>query len=580
MKSISTQSTTRVTLAWALPLLVLLTGCQSGKLFNESNALGLSGKNQSGFSSLLASAQTEKTNIDATVEERRWALAGIESNKLDVSQVFAAQGTPGAQPPKIVVRPPTTVRAQSPDNDSGGFGFPQKSPTKTDAWPTQDNSIRQAGGEFTLDGSKTVQADESGAKESSQVEKSAYQFPELATPDRVSTPGNGLPSPNIGSPNEMNPIVQPFERGGNAPLPFPMNYADLDIYVSETQTGRINFGGAYNSDNGIVGQFIVDEKNFDITRWPRNFREITDGTAWRGAGQNFRMELVPGANLERYLVSFTEPYMLGTDYSFSASAYLFERQYYDWDEKRVGGRFSIGRRLTQDLSISAGLRMESVTIDNPRVDTSTQLNDTLGNSNLFLGNVGLIRDTRDSSYAATEGSYFSLSYSQAFGDYSYGRGDLDYRRYKLMYQRPDGSGRHTLSFGTKLGFSGKSTPLFENYYAGGFSTLRGFDFRGAAPLDGGVRVGGEFQWLNSLEYMFPLAANDMVKGVLFCDFGTVEEGIELNAENFRVAPGFGFRVSMPGMGIGAPLAFDFAFPVSTADGDDEKVFSFYLGVLR
>ena len=65
-----------------------------------------------------------------------------------------------------------------------------------------------------------------------------------------------------------------------------------------------------------------------------------------------------------------------------------------------------------------------------------------------------------------------------------------------------------------------------------------------------------------------------------CDFGTVEESVTLNSENFRVAPGFGFRVNMPALGIGAPLAFDFAFPVATAAGDEEKVFSFYLGLAR
>ena len=110
--------------------------------------------------------------------------------------------------------------------------------------------------------------------------------------------------------------------------------------------------------------------------------------------------------------------------------------------------------------------------------------------------------------------------------------------------------------------------------------MRGFDFRGASPVQNGVRVGGEFQWLNTLEYMFPLTADDMIKAVLFCDFGTVEENIEISADNFRVAPGFGFRVQMPAAGIGAPLAFDFAFPVASAAGDQEKVFSFYLGVLR
>jgi outer membrane protein insertion porin family len=486
------------------------------------------------------------------------------------------------------------VRAQSPDNVGIGYGNPN---------PGQNSNVAGVGsGNRNSNNEQAARNIPSSVSGAGGVQQTTYQYPEITAQGGGVSPSFGLNSPNIGSPNEMNSIVQPFERGGNASsvpysnganyngvdqnaqftqnLQLPPNFADIDVYVTETQTGRINFGGAYNSDNGIVGQFIIDEKNFDITKFPRSLRDFSDGTAFRGAGQTFRLELVPGANVQRYLVSFAEPYMLGTDYSFSASAYYFDRQYFDWDENRLGGRIAIGRRLTQDLSISAGLRMENVDIDNERLGTSPQLNDALGSSNLFLANVGLIRDTRDHPFLATEGSYLSATYSQAFGDYSYARGDIDYRRYRLMYERPDGSGRHTVSFGTKLGFSGSSTPVFENYFAGGFSTLRGFDFRGAAPTEGGVRVGGEFQWLNSLEYMFPLTADDMIKGVVFCDFGTVEQNIELNKENFRVAPGFGLRIHMPAAGIGAPLAFDFAFPVSTAAGDEEKVFSFYLGVLR
>jgi len=50
----------------------------------------------------------------------------------------------------------------------------------------------------------------------------------------------------------------------------------------------------------VVGQFIIDEKDFDITRFPRNFQDILDGNAWRGAGQAFRLEVVPGQDLQRY----------------------------------------------------------------------------------------------------------------------------------------------------------------------------------------------------------------------------------------------------------------------------------------
>lgn len=505
-----------------------------------------------------------------------------------------------------------TVLAQSPqtdDNSFNGFGFPQGSrsmfgggndtrqpPTDTgNSFDSNKSSSpagrvaqrfqSKAGSTPTGNGQPASGATSNAGYEQDEtkpgsVKGVAYQYPELATPDRLTIPGNGLASPNIGGPNELNSLIQPFERGGNAPIPFPANYADLDVYVTETETGRINFGGAYNSDNGIVGQFSIDERNFDITRLPTSLRDLVNGTAFRGGGQHFRLDLAPGQVVQRYSVSLTEPYLLGTDYSLSVSGYLFDRRYFDWDEQRLGGRVAIGRRLSPDLSISLGLRGERVTLENPRSDASPTLNADLGKSNLFIGNVGLIRDTRDSQFAATEGTFFSTTFSQAFGDYTFSRADLDFRTYKLLYERADGSGRHTLSFGTKMGFSGSDTPVFENYIAGGFATMRGFDFRGVGPSENGIRVGGEFQWLNTVEYQFPLTADDTIKGVLFCDFGTVEESVEIQSENFRAAPGFGLRVAMPGAGIGAPLAFDFAFPVATAAGDEEQVFSFYLGLAR
>ncbi len=359
------------------------------------------------------------------------------------------------------------------------------------------------------------------------------------------------------------------------------NTADLDIIVTETQTGRIMLGGAYNSEAGLTGQITIDERNFDIMRYPRSWEDIVDGRAFRGAGEGFRMELLPGSQVQRYLVSFTEPYLFNSMVSFSSSAYFYNRSFFDWNEQRLGGQLSLGYRLTPELSVSGGTRMENVKVFDPRVNTSTQLNDALGSHGLYLGFVRLVHDTRDHPFLATEGAYLEMTYTQAFGDFSYPRGDVEYRRYFLIYQRPDGSGRHTLSVGSRLGVSGTDTPVFENYFAGGFSTMRGFSFRGASPVEGDVRVGGQFQWLNSVEYMFPLTADDMVRGVVFCDFGTVEDNIGLSADNFRVAPGFGFRVHMPAAGAGgAPLAFDFAFPVARASTDETQTFSFYMSVNR
>ena len=363
---------------------------------------------------------------------------------------------------------------------------------------------------------------------------------------------------------------------GEPPLGTP---APLDILVEETRTGRLMFGVAVNSDAGVTGQVTIDERNFDITRVPTSWADLTSGNAWRGAGQGFRVELQPGSQVQRYLVSFTEPYLFGSNVSMNASAYYFDRNYYDWDESRYGGRLGLGYRLTPDLSVAASFRAENVSVFNPRVLGVPELDDALGKNDLFSGRASITHDTRDLPFAPTEGHLVELSFEQAFGSYDYPRAEIDFAKYWMLRERPDGSGRHVLAYNAKVGFSGSDTPIFENYFAGGFSTLRGFAFRGASPVDMGVRVGGEFRWINSVEYIFPITADDMLKGIVFCDFGTVEREIAIHGENFRVAPGFGLRINVPALGP-APLAFDFAFPVAMADTDDKQIFSFFFGATR
>lgn len=379
----------------------------------------------------------------------------------------------------------------------------------------------------------------------------------------------------------IGPPPQLYPDGGynflNQPQAPPT--IDLDTYVSETQTGRLMFSVGVNSDAGVIGSVTLDEQNFDITRWPRSFEDIRNGTAFRGAGQQFRIEAVPGTQVQRYSFNFREPYLFDTAVSFGLSAFLYDRRFEDWDEQRLGGRVSLGYQLSPDLSGTVYVRGENVGISNIVTPAPQQLLDTEGDNALFLGGVSLAHDTRDNTFMPTEGHYVELSLEQAFGSFSFPRANLEGRQYFLLRQRADGSGRQTFGVTGRLGFTGSDTPVFEHYFAGGFTTLRGFDFRGASPRELGRTVGGEFLALGSAEYMFPLTANDMLRGVVFCDFGTVEPDVRFDADSFRVAPGFGLRVSVPALGP-APIALDFAVPVSHADGDDLQNFSFFVGFGR
>lgn len=371
------------------------------------------------------------------------------------------------------------------------------------------------------------------------------------------------------SPNgyEVNP----------SPLPPTPTYTPLDIYATETRTGRIMFGATVNSDAGLLGQVSVTEQNFDILRVPRSWNDFIDGSAFRGRGQGLNIQLQPGNRVSRYLVSFSDPYVFGTDISASTSASYFQRNYFDWFEDRIGGRVAAGYRLTPDLSASLALNAQDVKIHDIRVPGVPALERVRGSNDLYSGRLTLVHDTRDNTLIATEGHYVELAYEQAFGEFSYPRAEIDARQFVTLFERPDGTGRQVLGLYFRTGFSGTDTPVFENYFLGGYSTLRGFQFRGVGPIDSGVRVGGRFMLAGSVEYMAPITADDMIKGVLFVDYGTVQNDVQI--ANMRVAPGFGLLLQIPALGP-APLALNFAIPVSSEPGDRRQSFSFFMGASR
>ena len=409
-----------------------------------------------------------------------------------------------------------------------------------------------------------------------------------------SAPGSYPPGPIAGPAGE--PVMPSVGSTLGQPMQFQTPMADgpvspttgfrprvrnapIDVYVQEAQTGRMVFGGSVNTDLGVAGQVIIEERNFDILRFPRSFQDMFNG-AFRGNGENFRMELMPGNRVQRYSVNWTQPNLFGySPWSLSVSGFLFDRIYQDWDEQRLGGRVMLGYQITPDLSFSTEVRGENVDISDPRITGVEALDSVVGDHELWTGRFRLAHNTRDSPFLPTEGHFLELIYDQVFGNFDFPRGQINYSKYFLIRERADGGGRHTLTSSWRFGFSGEETPIFENFFAGGFTTLRGFSFRGASPVESGVQVGGRFMFLGTLEYMFPITADDMLRMVTFVDYGTIERDIEVNSENFRVAPGLGFRIAVPALGPG-PLAFDFAFPVSYSDTDDRQVFSFNVGVTR
>lgn len=354
-------------------------------------------------------------------------------------------------------------------------------------------------------------------------------------------------------------------------------FKDIRVRVRETRTGQVIFGGSVNSDAGLTGNISLNERNFDITRIPTSWDDFRYGRAFRGAGQELRLEAAPGTTFQRYSATFREPYLLDTPFGLTTSGYFYNRSFAEYNEDRYGGRVTIDRRLDPIWTASASTRVEGVNVRDVPIYAPWSIAKDAGNHFLLGLRAGINRDTRDSYIYPTKGSVFDAGFEQVLGDYTFPIGTAEFTQFfsTKYLAREDGSGRHVLGFRTQVAVAGTNAPVFERFYAGGIRSFRGFSFRGVGPYENTLAVGGTFSLLNSIEYQVPILPSDKMFWVAFVDHGTVERNFEI--KDYRVSVGTGIRLSVPALGP-LPLAFDIAFPVVKGPYDHRQVFNFSVGL--
>lgn len=354
-------------------------------------------------------------------------------------------------------------------------------------------------------------------------------------------------------------------------------YKDVLVQVKEAKTGSLLLGGGINSDNGFFGSIVLNERNFDILRWPTSWDDILEGRAFRGAGQEFRIEAVPGTQLQRYSISWREPYLLDLPYSLTVGAFYWDRVFTEYTEGRTGGRITLGHMFTKEIGASAGIRIENVNVSNVGPFAPPAYTSVVGGNFQAIPRVAVTWDNTDSILRPTEGGKAEASLEYGFGDFNFPIFNVEGSRYFTVRKRRDGSGKQVVALHSTLAWAGDDTPVYERFFAGGYRSMRGFAFRGVGPRDLGYAVGGNFMLLNSIEYQLPVTANDHFYLVGFVDSGTVERSFEIR--DYRVTAGFGARLIVPALGP-VPIALDFGFPIVHSSQDREQVFSFWIGLFR
>ena len=411
-----------------------------------------------------------------------------------------------------------------------------------------------------------------------------FDPPPNTVPQPAGPPPNVSPLPPGGAPpSGPPPGLEPSlpnsnmnDVGPDLNEPFKgRSYADIVANVDEAPTGRLMFGFGASSYGGLTGTAIIHESNFDIWAVPRSFSELTSGRAFRGAGQEFRVSLSPGTLMQQYIVSFRDPYLFDLPLGLGVSGYGTSRFYPDFSERRAGGRFSLGYQFGPQVYADAAFRVEDVEVHGFKYPAPADFLAAAGHTTLATIRPAIRFDNRNNPFSPTSGSYVEAAFEQGFGTFSFPKFTLEGKQHFTTGSRPDGSGKRTLTMRGIFGITGRDTPLYERFFAGDYRSMRGFYYRGVGPHVLGVNTGGIMESIGSIEYQFPWTASDKLQQVFFCDFGTVEANYSFTT--FRAAVGTGLRVVIPQITGQLPLAFDLAFPVSKAEGDRVRYFSFFIG---
>ncbi len=131
---------------------------------------------------------------------------------------------------------------------------------------------------------------------------------------------------------------------------------DLLVEVTENRTASFNIGAGINSNGGVGGNITYEQRNFDITNIPNDWRDTFSDHAFTGAGQDFRASFEPGTIQTNASLRFSEPWMFDQPYSFSDEVYLHDRIREHYDDRRLGDRVSFGKRFDYIWSGSLSLR--------------------------------------------------------------------------------------------------------------------------------------------------------------------------------------------------------------------------------
>ena len=352
--------------------------------------------------------------------------------------------------------------------------------------------------------------------------------------------------------------VETSTRNGSAP-----EKIIIEVKLTEKPTGSLGIGAGYNSSDGTVATFNVNERNF------------------LGKGQTVKLDLSTSKIEKQMEFGFEDPSFLGrnllagisfgqTSTTPSSVPLSTDKLYF---EPKIGFPLSRDSKLTIEYSFD----QEDVKLTTASNLVSPIIRDDVGKKNksalIFIYSL----DKTNSVVTPTAGYDFRIiqELNGLGGDISFSKTNLNFRTYRTIL-RDDIILSSNLSSGVIVG----SDASLMNRFSLGGDRLKGFRNQGIGPYDStyDTHLGGKMYTSLSLEASFPIGIPEEygIYGGIFLDTGSLwgldntDSGRIDDSSEIRSALGFSiFWESAIG-----PLRFNWSSPIKKETNDVTENFRF------
>ncbi len=340
------------------------------------------------------------------------------------------------------------------------------------------------------------------------------------------------------------------------------NTIDVLITVVPAPTRLVRLGVGYGTEDLIRVQASWLDRNFF------------------GRSRQFEIRGLYSRLEREAAVTYRQPTFVSPDLSLVLSTFLRFETEDNYTVQRLGSTARLIYRWSRYLVANGAVTAERA--DFSEFDSGVLIpelgRDFINPSRLLTADLGVTFDNTDSLFSPTRGYRANLLYQigvpvSSF-DYAYNKITLQVNRYFRVREGWVLAGKFvpgaifTYSGDPDGGGEGR-VPLFQRLFAGGSTSVRGYERRQLGPKDdpesfGQTRnpepIGGSGLIETGLELRFPIVGR--LRGVAFVDAGNVwEDPGEISLADLDYTPGAGVRYVTP---IG-PFRFDVARRTSDAE---------------